>query len=249
MKYLVNSEGWHGTEFVREPYLLCAGCSVTSGVGLNHEETWPHILSNWLDVSVNVVAMPGASVPKIVYLVFHHVERCGWPKRISLCLPDIHRSFSNVTKPAGVDEVSIWYNHETAEFHDHAPNIPKLKSFKVESVDGTMRKPPLNMVVMENMMALDMLSSACSSLGIDMRISTHSVATHKILSGGKMEYPGYVGFLSYLKENMFQQIGHPEFCCDLHSESERWTFAADGSHPGLHSHIHIAEAHAGEKIR
>jgi hypothetical protein len=253
LSYRVNSHGFHGTEFVQNPDLLCAGCSVTVGFGLSFRETWPHILrDNRYDTEyVNVVGEPGASISKIVYMVFSHIDRFGWPKEIHLCLPDIHRGWVQVRRGGDdYEESAIWYDPDTANFFTHEA---KRNGVRIESPDGTDRQPPLAMIVRENMMALDMLSLVSWATGIPLVLSTYAASTHKMMLANGVRYPGYAPLHKSMLDSKPHPVGHPTDCCmatpeDFCWREEVWTYAFDGVHPGFHSHIHLAEAHLGSRI-
>lgn len=253
LSYVVNSDNYHGTDFVHNPDLLSAGCSVTVGFGLSYTETWPHLVCKHHDSfeTVNVVGAPGASIAKIVYMVFSHIERFGWPKELHVCLPDVHRGWGLVSRHSGAfEESAIMYDPETANFFTHDPG---RWSLRLESPDGTNRKPLLGMVVRENMMALDMLSLAAWSVGVPLVISTYSSSTHKLMLRDGNRYPGYKSLGDKSVDARQVPIGHPTECCQKTAEEyccqeETWTYALDQNHPGMHTHVHLAEAHLGRQI-
>ena len=252
LSYKVNSDGFHGPEFSNKPDLLCAGCSVTVGFGLNYMEAWPQLLADHCyPSSFNVVGEPGASISKIVYMVFAHMDRFGLPKEIHVCLPDVHRGWVQVRRGSGVaEESAIWYDPDTANFFTH--DVTKW-GLRIESRDGTKRQPVLASVVRENMMSLDMLSMFSWATGVPLVISTYAPSTHKMLLASGKKYPGYAPLHASMLDSSPRPVGHPTNCCNATHEDfcfggERWTYAADGVHPGIHAHMHIAEAHAKESF-
>lgn len=51
IEYKFNSEGYRSDEFVKNG-ILCLGCSLTEGVGLPFEQTWPYLIGQELNLPV-----------------------------------------------------------------------------------------------------------------------------------------------------------------------------------------------------
>jgi hypothetical protein len=106
----LNKNGFRCDDFLIQNdknVVLTGGCSVTFGVGLLDNETWPKILNDLLDTkttSVYNISKPGWSLFDIVYNIFIYLHNFQKPKAIFLLLPDLYRSYgySFITNQTGV---------------------------------------------------------------------------------------------------------------------------------------------------
>lgn len=175
--YRVNSDGMHGEEYVREPDILAVGCSVTAGVGLPHEYTWPSIIRYVSGLSVNNVARPGASITTMVKSVVHHIKHYGPPKRIFMFIPDPMRYV--FTEPSGVDS-----NHVGAVrrilFWNNQLNVYSEAGYPFVYDDGITGKhsPSPHFLVDANLNSLEILGYICDSMNIELLLNLNGTAHH-----------------------------------------------------------------------
>lgn len=93
-----NTNGFRSDEFVKgsdKDIIVCAGCSVTFGVGLAEEESWPTILKNTIGQETSEmynISRPGWSAYDIVYNVFLYLHNFKKPSEIYILLPDDSRT-------------------------------------------------------------------------------------------------------------------------------------------------------------
>jgi hypothetical protein len=100
VEYSYNSHGYRCKEFDNRPCALALGCSFTEGTGLHTEQTWPHILSSMLDLTVWNLGSGGASIDTVFRILEHYINRLK-PTSIFLLIPpesrfeycDIHTGF------------------------------------------------------------------------------------------------------------------------------------------------------------
>jgi len=94
----INQHGFRTEEFLKETdknIILTAGCSVTFGVGLHENETWPKILENRINDDSNLfynISRPGWSTFQIISNVFLYLRNFKQPKEIYILLPDEGRT-------------------------------------------------------------------------------------------------------------------------------------------------------------
>jgi len=171
--YRVNSDGMHWDEYVREPDILAVGCSVTAGVGLPYEFTWPNILRHVAGYSVNNVARPGASINTMVKSVVHHMKHYGIPKRIFMFIPDPMRYVFTI--PAGFvsgyrgprKEVLYW-NDEQNLYSDGA------HPFIWDDGSGVPHVPSPHFLVDANLHSLEILGYLCDLMNIDLVLNLNA---------------------------------------------------------------------------
>jgi len=102
--YRKNSNGFRGPDFVENAEILVAGCSMTYGVGISEESTWPSILaSNMGHVGLNVLAKPGKSIGWIVEHIFKYFQVYGHPKYLLCLFPDYERHYIPVDNSFYID--------------------------------------------------------------------------------------------------------------------------------------------------
>ena len=100
VEYSYNSHGYRCEEFDSGPCALALGCSFTEGTGLHLEQTWPHLLSSKLGLTVWNLGSGGGSIDTVFRILEHYIDRLK-PASIFLLIPpetrfeycDIHNGF------------------------------------------------------------------------------------------------------------------------------------------------------------
>lgn len=88
-EYVLNNYLHRGPDFKSDIDLLCAGCSLTYGIGVPEAGTWPHQVSKDTGLSYVNLSAPGASVEWIVNSIFSYIHTFGKPNVAVLALlPD-----------------------------------------------------------------------------------------------------------------------------------------------------------------
>jgi len=70
--------------------VVCLGCSVTYGSGLENDQTWPHLLGKQTNSQVANLGTPGAGIDSILKQFFY-VKRNITAKQIYILLPGLYR--------------------------------------------------------------------------------------------------------------------------------------------------------------
>jgi len=133
--YTVNQQNWHDTNSTTNPDLPTARNSITAGYALNHQHTWPHILANHTNQTLNNIGWPGASIAQTIQIIHNHTHHWGTPKHTHIRLPDITQSWAthnNHNQPN-------WYNPTTRNHHTHQKTAHK---FKQHPPDQTKKHHP-----------------------------------------------------------------------------------------------------------
>jgi len=271
--YLINSDGMHGPENVSNPDILALGCSITSGMGLPYDFTWPDILRRTLGVTVNNIARPGSSVSQQVYRAFANIAKYGRPKQIAFLMPDLYRGQISV----GPDQ---WIQRTV--FFDEGANVvvdPNGNPYFHKTLSGQKTLIPVDVLLDSNLKSLEILLMYCLSNSIQLRLFTWHNATLEALK--EIGYPELVEppehvvteveestplSFGHVETEMLQFWSYPEQlermgrdgCCELEPDGywqkKAWTVALDRTetwrrpHPGLHSQIHFAEIMSGHRI-
>ncbi len=125
--YKFNSQGFRCEEFTLDPSIVFLGCSMTAGIGLPVEATWPSLVSKNLNLKCYNLGIGGTSNDTAFRLAYYWLEKIK-PKIVVFCqtYPSRMEIFSAngiLSDPA--KEVSDFYlNHWTTNLH----NLELLKA-------------------------------------------------------------------------------------------------------------------------
>lgn len=264
----VNSMNWVGPEFVQNADILAAGCSVTHGMGMPFDFSWPNIIKHATGKSVNVVARPGASIGTLVMRIFEVCAQYGWPKELYFLMPDFWRP---VTPHIGaIDPRTLNYS-----------KLEKGKWKKIVNYDN-INKSKYSIhpepTIGANLQLLKMLINVCKSTGTKIKLFSWHRQTHFFFQQVQME--NYMFPMDHFSKNMLERQsekmrryvienkvtwGLPlemtftgtDLCCDLqpHTETQKlvWLGGLDETkeskqHPGMHAAIHFAEIFLQQRI-
>jgi hypothetical protein len=265
-KYPVNSKGFRGPEFGKVD-LLAAGCSQTFGMGVDEDQTWPHLAAKSLGFSYANLGIPGTSNQKIVESIILYVKEYGPPKAICVNFPSLYRFRfalrSDVLEyphpkqptPEGVSQPYVLDINMVTPGADVKPvkNWPKY-SKRPYDISTSI---PYESALYLSMMSINHLIEYCSVANIDLFFTTWYLDTNLILSEKAKRYKESLGTSSeynkldmsgYLElENLdlfFYHLEH-EKCHkeeEENSGSNNWSVGTDtGRHMGAHQHMHYAE--------
>ena len=90
IQYKFNEHGFRSDSFSESPGTICLGCSVTFGVGLPYEKTWPYLISKKLNLSCWNLSQPGGSLDTCYRLAKYWVPILK-PKYIFILIPTMYR--------------------------------------------------------------------------------------------------------------------------------------------------------------
>jgi hypothetical protein len=220
--YDLNLSGHRGPEFSSGIDTLFLGCSVTYGTGLELEELWPYLLSEKLNYSYNLLASPGASIPKIVRQAIEWINLYGKPKQILALMPDTTRI--DFCQPIQGQHKNLMVANEMKLYN-------KLKKETLIYEDVSTKK-----FVAEheysNIMAfsaLNTLEKICSILDIPLMWSSWSKNS---------DLPN---FNNYFELSHWPNELEKEKCTDHTPIGRNFYIASDNDHWGSHYHMHVAE--------
>jgi hypothetical protein len=89
--YNLNNYGYRGPDFRGGIDLVTAGCSVTYGIGVPENGTWPSITAKKLKLSYINLSKPGASIEWVVNSLFSYFSEFGNPKNVFVLFPGLLR--------------------------------------------------------------------------------------------------------------------------------------------------------------
>lgn len=272
--YRLNDAGLIGEDLVHNPDILALGCSVTLPVGLPHGLSWPHLIKGELNESVNVLAYQGASVQKNIYNATLHMMKYGVPKKIYFLIPSLDRAWiitqvKNPTLPKlsfkyikdknlsdlkydkYYDLYDFFWINDANEYIDCGETNFLYKDFL-----NIKRSIPLEYGFQNQISSLINFFSFCKMVGIecfyyswnayfdnllfennildDIAVHVKESNEHCYWSNqSKIDFD-----LSYFSSN----IEHKKYW-EKGLDKPEWN-----AHPGMYTHIHIAERFIGRKL-
>lgn len=122
--YRWNSDGLRSVEFDEKPNVVVLGCSITFGLGMPVELTWPEILQSKLqekgNYKVGNISYNGAAPTKSIISFFNMISKYDYLPEYVICnFPNLERAyFVNQNNDHLCD--LFWYSH-TVETKGYAP--------------------------------------------------------------------------------------------------------------------------------
>jgi len=272
VRYRVNSDGHHWHEHHHSPDIVTLGCSVTAGMGLPYNFTWPAIVEHITGQTVNNVSRTGHNIWTQVERFVHHIGKYGVPKSVYLLSPDIWRAYIIALSTDGrLGRETLAYNDEINCYTTFNHSKRDHEVYIHTASDNTVGTLPVDLLVDRNLAAYDLLVALCNSLNITVKLFSWHGSSQDIFR--KIGYPELQEWPTYISDKGLEHVPPSDYlgwgfptpapwvgvdgCCDLEPQSEwqavAWTSAFDRgehslAHPGLHSQIHFAEVMLGQQI-
>jgi hypothetical protein len=262
-EYKLNSLGYRSSEFKKVPVVF-AGCSITFGVGVPENGIWSTIVGEKLGLDYVNLGVPGWSIQAIVDNLFKYFYTYGNPETVFVAFPDYNRLL--LTSNRDFCRVSGHNNNPPLVQMQHSMlsntlvnDRPKYSKKPYEFTDFITPEYAL----LQTFRSINALVSYCKGANIRLVWSSWDYGTNNIIEivkerFNKASYNDYVNtqfafsvdcnkdqkslidsysgchneYVSKYKENFF--CGQDR--AQNKSDSNYY------SHPGVHFHIHIAEA-------
>lgn len=240
-KYNINNELHRGPDFVENVDLLAIGCSVTHGIGLPLETTWPHRLTNLLGLSsYNNLSFPGGSMGLIIRQTFEYIHKYGKPKYLVALLPDM-------------DRIDV-FSGDSEKIYEYTNRIKVQKKLSDLSLSGVIAKDNFLDAANQSvdvrysrylaMSSFVQLARLCELLEINFVWATWDNWDDFLRSNHKIDK--YIR-KTYEKVTDIRQNDLIRFSCHEDKNDPCFDVGTDEiKHWGSHYHLHIAErlAHA-----
>ena len=250
-EYYLNNFGYRDSDWNSKAEVLAIGCSNTHGYGVSVDGRWTNILEKTIDKKIHNLSFPGGSINELVYKSFEYFKTFGNPDIVLCLFPDPFRIKLPVKKNLKItdfDSADVDSLMENVSF-DHNPkeNFQKTKYFKIPySYEEVL---PMELPLYFSMQSIHMLEQYCKSSNIKLIWSSWHYEFINVLNN--MQENTFNNFFS--NTNLFINAGlysldqncHKDykdkfekyFHCGLDNED-----GLNNAHPGVHTHVHIAEA-------
>lgn len=254
--YTVNDHGHHGCNFFNNPDILAIGCSVTAGLGIPHDMTWPNLVARELGQTINVIGIPGAGVEQILHNALLHIKKFGKPKRIMFLIPDLFRAWIPVKSK--YDK----YYLQPLQWDYRIKEYSKLgKPILYKDWYSINRSIPAEVIINNSLIKMVDFKTLCELLDIELHYYSWDILyTNNFLEILK-------GLNNNSEEENYNNLNsiNPDYTPDYgfdrydniichHSDTQEhqpfWVRALDHpkTHPGMHAHIHYAEMFLQKKL-
>lgn len=233
------------TPFVYDAPILCIGCSFTSGEGLPEPYSWPSIIRTFTDKPVNNCSIRGASIPWLVYAAIDVLKTHGMPKRVYALFPDLDRALVHQWHDDGPQASHAYWDSAIGAFIQRSEN-GKPMVFELQDMRGDSYLLQREMAIFQSFMMLDVFDSLLGLLGVAFSFTSWQQEAYEAFEKMSERYPSFLAseFWDAPGGVLCSKLGS-SLGCEHSPQSEPqerfWEAAADGSHPGLHDQIHIAE--------
>ena len=250
--YRINKDGYHGSDFIENPDILALGCSVTAGLGLPYELTWPYLVAKELNETVNVVAIVGAGLDQIFRNALLHIEKFGIPKKVFLLMPDFYRAWIPLLQNDNkYDLTPLLWCFKTKEY------LKAGEPIIYKDWHGMHRSIPSEVPGTNALLSLRNFQTFCSIINIEFAFFSWDLFnTNYILSRIKgindAAVENYFNNLNFFGPLYYTDEYKKVKCHEPYNEHQEifWDEGLDHprTHPGMHAHIHYAEMFLEKQI-
>lgn len=250
-EYYINNFGYRDINWEGNAEVFAIGCSMTEGIGVLVDGRWTNILENMINKNVRNLSIPGGSINELISKSFEYFKIFGNPK-VMLCLfPDPFR----LTLPAR--------KHLNKHKHERFEDTPDLFLYnahlsgldeKIYQQNKKYKKPydyeevlPMELPLFFSMQSIHILEQYCKSNNIKLIWSSWNEQLVEVLSNSKNN--PFSNF--FLNEELIINNGYFDKDChdDYKNKFKEYFYTGLDiedtkhlAHPGVHKHIHIAEA-------
>ena len=256
--YKLNSLNYRSKEFYNSPDIIFSGCSFTYGMGLEENNLWTEMFSKKVGMNGINLGLPGKSVSSIINNIYAYIRDYGKPKHIVCLFPNFNRFELTINKNIMISQRNI--------SEDKYNSSPLYKKTEIDSgaylQDIIMDSEPLSDKpkyskkphIAEDVLPPDLLywtaikqilafEQYCKEANIKLMWTTWdkelNLAINLIKDRYLNQYTNYVLLDDGYDLDCHQDQMTNEFLWENAGDRDR---GINYSHPGIHFHIHVAEA-------
>jgi len=258
--YTLNSLKYRSEEFYSNPEVIFSGCSFTYGMGLEEEYLWTDILAKKINKKYINLALPGKSTSSIINNLYSYIREYGKPEYIFCLFPNFNRFELPINPDIIISERNLsndQYNSSPI-FEDNGVDAGAYIQDIIMYQEDLSDKPKYSKKphVAENILSTDisywtaikhilLFEQYCEAAGIKFFWTTWEKDLNIAINLLKDRY------LNQYKNFMLLDEGYESTECHQTNMMENkllWDNAGDRdrgieyAHPGIHFHIHVAEA-------
>lgn len=273
--YAFNQNYNIGDDFVKNPDIIAMGCSITVPIGIPHGLSWPHLIKDELNQSLNVIAYGGGSIQRIIYNTTLHMKEYGIPKKIYFLLPSIDRCWipqkekgKNLPKQSDSDVYSIGSDHVSHNYYELNNFFwnEKVDNYIEQNNDYTnlykdflniKRNIPLEFGIYNQIHSLITFFTMCKMLGIECFYYSWDGAFDSLLNNintfnDTAILPKNINDHCHWRNNEEEIDFDLSYFSNNLEHQKYWKKGLDKpeahAHPGMYTHIHYAERFLGRRL-
>lgn len=133
----LNNYGYHCDDFNEadsSQNFLFSGCSVTSGLAIEYENTWAYTLNSKMGGNKFFsLAAPGRSLDQIIDEIYQYIETLGKPKAIFVIFPSLLRDYFVFEVPDDQEYIALSKLAEAKDLEKSLNDKSKYANFFYES--------------------------------------------------------------------------------------------------------------------
>jgi hypothetical protein len=171
----INDCCFVGPDFVQNPTYMAIGCSQTYVNGMPWNLSWPHLVANFDDATINAAGFPGQSIARITQEAMKIIAKYGPPEILMFLVPDMLRADLPHGMPIGV------YDYNQKEYVVGDKNGQPVPLVIQSKIDKRQKKPydiPIDLVANYNLVVLETFAQACEALDIELRMYSWEANTN-----------------------------------------------------------------------
>lgn len=250
-----------------DAHAVAIGCSITASYYLEEGFSWPRIIESLNRMPMNVCAFSASSLMMQTFAFVDLLTQVKRPLHVYMLIPDLERFWGpsmaapvnsqSTTNYMWLPELQTYIRpNEFSVFFDTATGTEKKGNKTIKAATHTDYKGhkfmfPVELGIQQSLIALEMLLNTCTIIRANKYLFSWSGRAQTHLD--KINPDGLVNnFLtSGANAPRYSDNTTPE--CTRHKpmtvgQRRVWNVAHDKWHPGLHEHIHFAEAFMSREI-
>lgn len=257
-EYYLNNFGYRDADWNDKAEILAIGCSNTYGYGVSVDGRWTNLLAKSINKNIRNLSFPGAPITDLINKSFQYFKMFGNPEIMLCLLPDPFRIklpfkknlnkgtfINNKTFDRDLFVGDVYFNHEPEKI------LSRMQYFKMPYDYGQIL--PLELPLLFSMQSIHILEQYCKSNNIKLIWSSWHRPTVEVLNNSEEKifdtfFANKDVFIDHNYEDgleIFNTNCHEEYR-DMYSKYfDMGCDIEDGvnfAHPGVHKHLHIAEA-------
>jgi hypothetical protein len=250
-EYRINNFGFRDEDWTDKASILTAGCSNTYGVGVPVKGTWPEILKDITNKKTHNLSGPGISIQQLVFQIFAYFKTFGNPETLICFFPDPFRMQVPVKKnlvkvgdgpiKSGIRDISLDYKTKN--------KISNSKKYLKIPYDYN-EILPMEFPLFFSMKLIHILEQYCNSNNIKIIWSSWDKNLRDVLNKVDTTFNNFYNHNDFIMGPVLDHENKPRNChleyknkfLKYFESGQDIENGAEYAHPGVHRHIHVAEA-------
>ncbi len=244
-EYSTNNFSYRGNDWTEVASILSAGCSMTYGLGVPFNGTWPKILEDITGKTVHNLSRPGMSIQELVFQIFAYFKTFGNPDTLLCLFPDPFR----MQVPVKKNLITSGNGHIDGALGD--VYLYNIRTKKISDREKYIKIPynyedilPMEFPLFISMKLIHLLEQYCNSNNINFVWSSWDENFRDVVSQIDNVFSNFNNSEDFDSEYPINKDCHQEYKDIFLNYFDSGQDIEDGlhhSHPGVHWHKHVAD--------